>query len=262
MSFQNKVVIVTGASSGIGATTAKMFAKEKAKVVIVGRNIDRLNKVEEDIKKTTGVEVLAIKADMSNEEEARGVIDKTIARFKQLDVLINNAGFAISTTILDKDFINKFDTVLNTNLRGVAVITHAAAPHLIKSKGNIVNISSVASYVAIPTFSVYGTSKAGLDHLSRCLAVELAEHGVRVNVINPGPVATEFATNTGLAKEGTDKYYENRANTTPLKRVCQGDEVGDLILYLASDKARSVTGSSYTIDCGIALVNGFSNNKK
>lgn len=253
MSFADKVVIVTGASSGIGAATAKLFAEHNAKVVMVGRNIEKLNNVEDDIKQTTNAELLVITADISNEDEARRVIEKTVAHFEKIDVLVNNAGFGAVTSILDTDFVNKLDNMFATNLRAVAILIHAAAPHLIKTKGNIVNVSSIASICSLKTFSAYATTKAALDHLSRCLAVELAEHDVRVNVVNPGPVSTDFVINAGGTKELSDQIYKDTAKTLPLKRVSESIEIAEVILFMASNKGRSITGTNYVIDCGGAL---------
>lgn len=264
MSFQDKVVIVTGASSGIGAATAKMFAKEKAKVVIVGRNMVKLSKVDEEIKKTTSTIPLLIKADISQDEEAIDIIAKTIAHFKKIDVLVNNAGFSVPVPLLSDNYIKEFDRAIATNLRGIAVLINAAAPHLIKTKGNIVNISSNAAVTSnLPYYSSYATSKAGVDHLSRCLAVELSEHGVRVNTVNPGPVATDIAiNNSSITREQAEAGFKYFAKLTPLQRICEAEEIGDVILFLASDKAKSVTGSSYFIDCGTTVDSSMNNNLK
>lgn len=254
MSFQDKVVIVTGASSGIGETTAKLFAKEKAKVVLVGRNNERLNKVAEDMKTTHETNTLIIKADVTNDKEAISVVEKTISQFKKVDVLINSAGIGVETSIFSDNYVKNFDDTIAVNLRAAAVLIHAATPHLIKTKGNVVNVSSIASMINIYSYSNYAISKAGLDHLTRCLALELSSHGVRINTINPGPVLTDIAINAGLTKEESDKAFELYEKTTPLKRLTEREEVGNVILFLASDKAKSVTGSSYTIDGGAHLV--------
>lgn len=259
MSFANKVVIVTGASSGIGATTAKLFAKQKAKVVMVGRNIQKLNKVEEDIKKT-GSEPLVIVADITNDEGAQSVITKTVDHFGKLDILVNNAGAGTATPLLQEDYISKFDNLMAINLRSVAVMIHAAAPHLIKTKGNIINISSIVSTSTVKEFSIYSASKAGLDHLTRCLALEFAEHGVRVNTVNPGPVATDFLINAGVTEDVSNNIQKDYANSLPLKRISESIEIADVILFLAGDTGKSITGSSYVIDCGGSL--GLSNEIK
>lgn len=250
MSFNNKVVIVTGSSSGIGASTAIAFAKEGAHVVIVGRNEDKMKKV--NIKcKNYGKKPLVVKADISKDAEAKKVIDETIKTFGKLDVLVNNAGVAEWSDITSNDFMEKFDAIMNINLRAVVYLTHLAIPYLIESRGNIINTSSIAgsSNLGMPLLTSYCTSKAGLNHFSRGVALKLAEHGVRVNVISPGPVRTGIAD----SKLTDANAWEVAAQNTALKRVSVPEEIADLMLFLASDKARGITGSVFISDNG-ALV--------
>ncbi|XP_035439562.2 3-oxoacyl-[acyl-carrier-protein] reductase FabG-like [Spodoptera frugiperda] len=248
MSFQDKVVIVTGASSGIGAATAIKFAEEGAKVVLVGRNQEKLNNVS----KKCG-NPLIIAADVSKDEDAKRVIEETLRYFGGIDVLVNNAGIGSRTNIQDKDVIPVFDRIMSTNLRAVVVLTHLAVPHLVKSKGNIVNVSSVAGYQVFQGSFAYCTSKAGLDHFTRAVALELAPHGVRVNAINPGPVRTDILENMGITKEIAEATFDRMRNTTALQRVSESDEVADLILFIASDKSKAITGSSIVTDNGTLL---------
>ncbi|XP_022834407.1 uncharacterized protein LOC111362106 [Spodoptera litura] len=244
MSFQDKVVIVTGASSGIGAATAIKFAEEGAKVALVGRNQEKLNNVA----KKCG-NPLIIAADVSKDEDAKRIIEETIKRFGKIDVLVNNAGIGGVTNILDEGVIKVFDQIMNTNLRSAVVLTHLA----VKTKGNIVNISSVAAYRVAPSFIAYNTSKAGMDHFTRAVALELAPHGVRVNVINPGPVKTDIIENMGATKEAADAAFDNMLKATALSRVSDSDEIADLVLFIASDKSKAITGSSIVTDNGVML---------
>lgn len=254
MSFSDKVVIVTGASSGIGAATAKLFAQEKAHVTMVGRNVEKLTNVSNDIKTKTGVEPLVVVADVSKEDEARGIVEKTIQKYGKLDILINNAGVVAYTSIFNEDYLKEFDRIMGINLRAVVVMTHAAAGHLVKTKGNIVNVSSIGSTLSSALLSVYGSSKAGLDHFSRCIALEFAKEGVRVNVVNPGPVKTDIGLTLGNTREELEAGYVEASTKTPLKLISESEEVADIIAYLASDKAKSITGATYTLDCGVSLV--------
>ncbi|KPI93178.1 3-oxoacyl-[acyl-carrier-protein] reductase FabG [Papilio xuthus] len=251
MAFVGKVVFISGASSGIGAATAVEFAKEGANVVINGRNETKLKNIyqqcEEYSKKT-----LIVKADISKDEEAKAAIEETIKQFGQLDVLVNNAGFSKSGSILDGNLLSSYDSVMATNVRGAVHLTQLATPHLIKSKGNIINVSSVAgsSCPILPQMISYCVSKAALDHFTRCAALELSGLGVRVNAVSPGPVETDFRQNSGLG-EGNRNL---RANYTPLKRVSDSIEIADLILFsLASDKAKGITGSNYVSDNGYLI---------
>ncbi|XP_050353024.1 uncharacterized oxidoreductase SSP0419-like [Nymphalis io] len=245
MSFKNKVVIVTGASSGIGAAAAVAFSAAGARVVMVGRDNTKLKAVAA---KCTNP--LVIIADVSEDDDARRIVDETIKKFGQLDVLVNNAGLSVMASLLEGDMMKSYDTVMSVNLRAAVYLTNLAAPHLVKTKGNVVNISSVAGY--LPPFTPpsinYCVSKAALNHFTVCAATELGPHGVRVNGICPGPVKTDFFANA--------KYpdtWDDLSKITKLGKVCEANEVADLIMYLASDKAKSITGSNHVIDCGTML---------
>ncbi|XP_063541343.1 3-oxoacyl-[acyl-carrier-protein] reductase FabG-like [Cydia strobilella] len=252
MSFANKVVIVTGASSGIGAATALMFAKEGADVALVARTQAKLVAVAKNIE-AFGKKPLVIQADLSKEADTATVVPKTVKHFGKLDVLVNNAGMASQGCLLDGKALQAYDDVMKTNVRAVIQLTSLAAPYLIQTKGNVVNISSVAELTAskIPTLMFYAVSKAALGHFTRCAALELAPSGVRVNSVNPGPVENEFITNNKLGN--ADDLKGSLAGYTALGYIAKDDEIGRVILFLASDKARSITGSAYVIDNGYLL---------
>ncbi|KAJ8711497.1 hypothetical protein PYW07_008739 [Mythimna separata] len=248
--FANKVVLVTGGSSGIGAATVELFAKEGASVAFVGRNEAKLKNVANNCEKL-GAKTLIIKADISKDKEAKTVVKKTVDKFGKLDVLVNNAGILRYATVCDPDLIGNYDEIFNTNLRPIILITSLAIPHLIATKGNIVNVSSVlSSWIKIPGTISYCMSKAAVDHFTRGAATELAPHGVRVNSVNPGPVITDITTN---AQPPADQPQDNIIDMTALKRFSDAEEIGEVILFLAGDKGRSVTGSCYVIDNGMYL---------
>uniref|UniRef100_A0A2A4J612 Uncharacterized protein n=1 Tax=Heliothis virescens TaxID=7102 RepID=A0A2A4J612_HELVI len=244
MSFKNKVVLVTGGSSGIGAATAVSFAKEGAKVAIVGRNEVKLNKVKEACHKH-GAETLVIKADVSKDEEASNIIKKTIDHYGKLDILVNNAGIVVSGGLLGGEVMKTYDAVMNVNLRAVVNITCCAVPYLVSSKGNIINISSTSATIFDTSMLAYSTSKAGLEHFSKIAALELGPSGVRVNIVSPGPVPTDI-----LESAGMPDLFDEWAKDCPLRKVAYPEEVADLILFLASNKAKSITGANFTIDNG------------
>ncbi|CAB3256813.1 unnamed protein product [Arctia plantaginis] len=218
--FKNKIVLVTGGSSGIGAATAVLFAKEGAAVAIVGRNVVKLEEVAEKCT-TYGSQVLTIKADVSKDEDTDVVVKQAIDKFGKIDVLVNNAGILREADILSDNFLDTFDEV---------------------------NVSSIAgTRVLRPNCIAYRTSKAALNHFTRSCALELAKHGVRVNSVSPGPTKTNIFD--GLAV-GADALKAQ----TALKKISECEEIADLIIYLASDKAKSITGSDYIIDNGTSLL--------
>ncbi|XP_054728754.1 3-oxoacyl-[acyl-carrier-protein] reductase FabG-like isoform X2 [Anastrepha obliqua] len=248
MSLAGKVVIVTGASSGIGATTAEAFAKHGAKVVLVGRNETNLKAAETACKAANNkVQLLSIIADVT--VDAERIIKTTIDKFGQLDVLVNNAGIVEAGNILDID-VEQFDRILNTNLRSVFLLTKFAAPHLVKTQGNIVNVSSLAGLRSFPGLSSYCTSKAAVDQFTRCIALDLAAKNVRVNAVNPGVVVTDIHRRMGMSEEEYAKYLEHSKGVHPLGRVGVTKEVVDAIIFFASDTASFITGATLPIDGG------------
>ncbi|XP_072934056.1 glucose 1-dehydrogenase 2-like [Epargyreus clarus] len=249
MSFKDKVIIVTGGGSGIGAAIAMGFVKQKANVAIVGRNEDKLLTVAEKCT-AIGKEVLIIRADVSKEEDVVRIVQATVDRFGKLDVLVNNAGFSRPGSILEGHILKAYDEVMNTNLRGKIHLTTLATPHLTKTKGNVVNISSVTGWstFGVPALFTYSISKAALNHFTKCAAMELAPLGIRVNAISPGPVETDILINSEFPGS-----WDDYKRLTALDKVAQPEEIADLVMFLASDKAKSITGSNYISDNGMLL---------
>ncbi|XP_004529532.1 uncharacterized protein LOC101450430 [Ceratitis capitata] len=248
MSLADKVVIVTGASSGIGAATAVEFAKVGAKVALVGRSEANLKATEVSCKAANNkAELLPIIADVT--VDAERIIKTTVEKFGKLDVLVNNAGYGEAGNILDID-VDQFDRVMNTNLRSVFLLTKLAAPHLIKTQGSIVNVSSIAGLRSFPGASVYSTAKAGLDQFTRCIALDLAPHKVRVNVVDPGTIITDFQRRMGMTEEQYAQHLVRCKEIHALGRAGEAQEVADAIIFLASDSASFITGASLPIDGG------------
>ncbi|XP_047989290.1 3-oxoacyl-[acyl-carrier-protein] reductase FabG-like [Leguminivora glycinivorella] len=254
MSLSGKVVLVTGGSSGIGAAAAILFTQAAARVAIVGRNETRLNNVAKQCAEK-GEAPLVIKADVSNEQETATIVEQTVDKFGKLDVLINNAGYSKPGSLLEGDVLEAYDDVMKTNVRAAIHLTSLAAPHLIKTKGNIINTSSVVGIRALgqPMLPAYYISKAALDHFTRCAALELAPSGVRVNSVNPGPVRTSLLENAGFPDP--DAARDLFKSHTALNRLGEPEEIAELMLFLASDRARSITGSLYVSDNGFLLKN-------
>ncbi len=250
-SFANKVVFVTGATSGIGHAVAVKFAAASARVVAVGRDRAALREVETAIKNAGG-EALVLAVDVTDVSETQRAIEETINEFGGLDVLVNAAGH-ISSGSIENTSLAAWDAMMNVNLRAVFQLMQIAAPHLIQTKGNIVNISSVTGLRSFPGVLAYCVSKAGVDQLTRCAALELAPRGVRVNAVNPGVVVTEIHKRGGMSEENYEKFLEHSKTTHPMGRVGDPKEIAELVFYLASEKASWITGATYQIDGGRAL---------
>jgi len=251
MEFAQKVIFVTGATSGIGRAVALRFAENQAHVVALGRNSKVLREIEETIGKAGG-KPMTIAADVTNESEMETAISRAIEHFGRLDVVVNAAGH-ISNGTIENTSLAAWDAMMSVNLRAVFHLMQLATPHLIKTKGNVVNISSVTGLRSFPGVLAYCVSKAGVDQLTRCAALELAPKGVRVNAVNPGVVVTEIHKRGGMDEEAYERFLEHSKTTHPLGRVGEPYEIADLVLYLASEKAAWITGATYSIDGGRAL---------
>ncbi|XP_063617747.1 3-oxoacyl-[acyl-carrier-protein] reductase FabG-like [Cydia splendana] len=252
MDFNEQVVLITGGSSGIGAATAIYFANLSAKLVLVGRKENNLRRIAAYCEKVKGVKPLTITADLTEDADVERIIDETVGHFGKLDVLVNNAGVLKPGGIKNSNMDN-YDTVMSTNVRAVYHLTMRATPHLIESKGCIVNVSSIASTKPNALTIAYNVSKAALDQFTKCVALELAADGVRVNSVNPGFVKTNILSDTGLSEDQLELVVQNIVNNMPLKKPLQADEVAGVIAFLASNKAKSITGSCFVIDGGSLL---------
>jgi NAD(P)-dependent dehydrogenase (short-subunit alcohol dehydrogenase family) len=245
-----KVVVITGASSGIGRATALLFAKNGANVVAVGRNEKELSALRDQVQGKKGAIKVHL-ADIRETTQVERLINNTIQNFGQIDVLVNSAGIIMNGTI-ENTTLDDWDKMFNINLRSVFFVMQKCLPHLEKTKGNIVNVSSVAGTRSFPNILSYCVSKAAIDQLTRCAALELAPKGVRVNAVNPGVVVTNLHKRGGMADEDYQKFLKNSKNTHPLGRAGEAKEVADLIYFLASEKALWITGATYEIDGGRA----------
>jgi len=248
--FTGKVAFVTGATSGIGRACAMAFAQAGANVVCVGRKEDALMELERNLLKTSSG-VLTIRADLSHEDEAERAVQQAVDVFGGIDVLVNAAGHISSGTI-ENTSLQAWDEMMNVNVRASFVLMQKAAPSLIERRGNIVNISSVTGLRAFPGVLAYCVSKAALDQLTRCAALELAAKGVRVNAVNPGVVVTQIHKRGGMSEEAYAAFLEHSKTTHPLGRTGRPEEIASLVLYLASDDASWITGATYSIDGGRA----------
>ena len=246
--FNGKVAFVTGATSGIGHACAIGFANEGAKVVCIGRKPEALKDVEQTIRHL-GAEVLTIEADVSEVEQAEQAVKRATEVFGGIDVLVNAAGH-ISTGTIENTSLEAWDDMMNVNVRAAFQLMQKAVPSLIERRGNIVNVSSVTGLRSFPGVLAYCVSKAALDQLTRCASLELAAKGVRVNAVNPGVVVTQIHKRGGMNDEAYAAFLEHSKTTHPLGRTGRPEEIADLVLFLASDKASWITGATYSIDGG------------
>ncbi|KAF0294760.1 3-oxoacyl-[acyl-carrier-protein] reductase FabG [Amphibalanus amphitrite] len=234
MAFAGKVVLVTGASSGIGAATARLLAARGATLALTGRRADNLQRVAADCEGAGG-RPFTIEAELAREADTAQLVERAVGHHGRLDVLVNCAGI-LETGSVENTFAGALSTL--------------AAPHLIASRGNIVNVSSVNGLRSFPGLLAYNTSKAALDQLTRCLALELAPHQVRVNSVNPGVIITELQKRGGLDDKAYAAFLERSKETHALGRPGQAEEVAAAIAFLASDEASFITGATLPVDGG------------
>ncbi|XP_055906348.1 uncharacterized oxidoreductase TM_0325-like [Eupeodes corollae] len=248
MNFAGKVVLITGASSGIGAAAAETFAKLGASLVLTGRNIENLKEVAV---KCSGVNQLplVVPGDVTKEADNEKLVAATLEKYGKLDVLVNNAGI-IETGNIENTNMEQYDRVMNTNIRSIYHLTMLAVPHLVKTKGNIVNVSSVNGIRSFPGVLAYNISKMAVDQFTRCVALELAAKGVRCNCVNPGVTVTNLHKRGGMDDETYDKFLKHSQTTHALGRPGTADEVAQAIAFLASDLASFSTGVSLPVDGG------------
>ncbi|KAL6267007.1 hypothetical protein P5V15_000087 [Pogonomyrmex californicus] len=246
MSFAGKVVLITGASSGIGAATAIHLAQLGASLSITGRNKHNLDKVAEQCGQS---QPFIITGELTNEKDVKNIIDLTIKHYGKLDVLVNNAAI-LEMGSIENTSLEQYDNIFNVNVRSVYQLTILAVPHLIKTKGNIVNISSLGGLRSFPDVLAYCMSKSAVDQFTRCIALELASKQVRVNAVNPGVIITHLHERSGMNQEQLKSYFENAKKLHALGRTGDVSEVAKAIAFLASDNASFITGATLPVDGG------------
>jgi NAD(P)-dependent dehydrogenase (short-subunit alcohol dehydrogenase family) len=248
MSFQGKVAIVTGATSGIGRAAATAFAAAGARLVLVGRDRAALDGVRGAIA-SSGGEPIVCAADVTDETAPDLVVRTAVENAGGIDVLVNAAGIIASGT-MEQTTDATWDAMMAVNVRAPFRLMRAALPHLAARRGSIVNVSSVNGLRAFAGVLAYCVSKAAVDHLTRCAALELAPHGVRVNAVNPGVTVTNLHRRSGMGEAQYAAFLERSRETHPLGRAGRPEEIASLILFLASDRAEWMTGETIPIDGG------------
>ncbi|XP_059154581.1 3-oxoacyl-[acyl-carrier-protein] reductase FabG-like isoform X2 [Physella acuta] len=249
-SLTGKVALITGASSGIGAATAVLFAKLGARLALTGRNENNLKIVGKNCEKESGHKPVLLVGDLTIEDDTRRVLQGAVDSHNgQLDILINNAGI-IALGGIQKATLQQYDKLMNTNVRSMFHMTQLAVPYLIKTKGNIVNVSSINGLRAFAGVLTYSMSKHAIDAFTKCVALDLADKQVRVNCVNPGVTHTELHKRAGLSEAEYEAYLKRARFTHALGRYGEPEEVADCIAFLVSEQAKFITGASIPVDGG------------
>lgn len=247
--LEGKIAVVTGGSSGIGASIAKMYATEGAKVIIVGRNENILKEVSNE-----NDNISYVVGDVTKTSVIQEIMDTIKDKYNnRVDILVNNAGWC-PVKPLTEITIEDYDNAFNLDVRAVVELTIHALPLLMESKGNIINMSSVGATHNSPNLSMYQGAKAAIEVFTKVWALELAESGVRVNAIAPGAINTNIWNVPGMSEEDAKKHEKGVTSAIPVKRFGTPEEVANIALFLVSDEASYVTGSIYNVDGGMGAL--------
>ncbi len=249
MYLDGKVAIVTGGGSGIGAATAKLFARQGARVVIANRRAETGEQVVNEILDKGG-EALFISTDVADIDQIRTMVDHTRNTYGRIDILFNNAGFGTTGIFWEMDD-EEWKRVISVNLTGQFMCAKYVVPHiLVHGGGSIVNMSSVLGYATFPGMTAYTTVKAGIIGMTKAMALDLARENVRVNCIVPGSIDTPMMWQ-GYSQEDLPRIEKEAAETVPMGRVAPPEEIASAVLFLVSPAASLVTGTTLIADGGL-----------
>jgi len=244
----NQTVIVTGASSGIGRATALRFGRAGASITLVGRDGRALQEVSAQVERDGGRTAVVV-ADVTRTDAPDRIVSDTLSAFGGVSALVNAAGI-IANGSAETTTDAQWDEMLDINVRAPFRLMRAAAPALVASRGAIVNVSSVTGLRAFPNVLAYCVSKAAVDQLTRCAALDFAAKGVRVNAVNPGVVVSNLHRRSGMPEDAYEAFLARAKDTHPLGRPGNADEIAEFIFFLASDRAGWITGETIAIDGG------------
>ncbi len=247
LGLQGKVAVITGAAQGIGAACVQRFAREGAHVVLADVNDDAGHAL------ALACKGMYVHCDVAQKSQIDALVAKTLDRHGRVDVLVNNAGIFKAAPFLNVSE-EDFDAVIRVNLKGSFLMAQAAARAMVErnTPGSIINMSSVNGVLAIPSIASYNMSKGAINQLTRVAALALADHGIRVNAVAPGTIATELAQKAVLTDEAAKAKILSR---TPMRRLGEPSEIADVVAWLASDAASYITGEIVTVDGGRLALN-------
>ncbi|WP_342353611.1 SDR family NAD(P)-dependent oxidoreductase [Acuticoccus sediminis] len=248
MLLSGRSAIVTGAAKGIGRACAEALAAEGAKVAVTDIDLEAARATAASI----GGDAVAIHCDVADDASVAAMLDAAIVALGPISVLVNNAGIAIGKPFLDLE-VADFEKVLAVNLTGTFRTTQAVARHMVAEgiKGSIVNMSSINAVVAIPAIAAYCASKGGVAQLTKASALALIDHGIRVNAVGPGSILTDMMKGVAASEEAMRMVMSR----TPIHRLGQPSEIGDVVTFLASDKSSYITGETIFVDGGRLALN-------
>ena len=247
--FENKVTLIIGGSTGIGRATAVAFAQAGAKVVIAGRSQER-GKETEALVQQTGVDGLFIETDVSSGSSVRALIGQTIEKFGRIDAAFNNAGIDGKIAPIAETTEDEFDTIINTNLKGVYLGLKYQIPQMLKQGGGtIVNTASIGGVIGFPNAAIYCASKHGVIGLTKTVALELAKSNIRVNAIAPGAIQTRLLNRMS----GGEEAAQGLAQAIPMGRIGTPEETAKAVVWLCSDEASYITGHTLVSDGGFTV---------
>lgn len=190
----NKIVLITGATSGIGKSCAYTFAKNNYKLIITGRRANRLKEISEDLKSKYNSKVLVLSFDITNNAEVKQAVEKIPSEWQGIDILVNNAGLAVGLNTIQDGDINDWERMIDTNIKGLLYVSRAILPKMIENKkGHVINIGSIAGKEVYPNGNVYCATKHAVDAITKSMRIEMVEHGIKVTQIAPGAIETEFS---------------------------------------------------------------------
>lgn len=245
--FEGKVAMVTGGNSGIGLAAAKAFAREGAQVAITGRDEGTLKNAEKEI----GSGALAIRADAARIADLDAAMAKVRDQFKRVDALFVNAGIGKFVPIAEVTEA-MFDEIVTINLKGAFFTVQKALPLMARGSAVVLN-ASINAHIGLPGTTVYGATKAAIVNMAKTMSADLAERGIRVNAVSPGPVETPIFGRVGISSEQSRQTKEWLQNQTLVKRMAEPEEIAEAVLYLSSDVSSFVVGTELVIDGGMTI---------